>query len=52
MIKLILLFFYGSLLAEEINLNLINEESELVIKGKDIKVFVDETKSYDERINN
>ena len=47
--KLILLFFYGSLSAEEIDLNLINEESELVIKGKDIKVFVDETKSYDDK---
>lgn len=46
-IKLILLFFYGSLLAEEINLNLINEETELIIKNNNIKVFVDDAKNYD-----
>ena len=46
-IKLILLFLYGNLSAEETNLNLINEETELIIKSNNIKVFVDDVKSYD-----
>ena len=47
-IKLILLFFYSSLLAEEINLNIINEETVLIIKSNNIKVFVDDAKNFDE----
>ena len=46
-IKLILLFFYGNLSAQETNLNFTNEETELIIKSNNIKVFVDDVKSYD-----